>query len=372
MIEFLLLLAIVIYTLRSVIFIYGAYLERSKSLEFVDNNSIDFVSVVVPARNEENNIKECLESIADNNLDKSQYEIIAVNDRSTDRTGDIIENLKEKIPNLVPIHITEETSNPNLKGKPGALQKGIENAKGNIVIMTDADCTFKKNWIETIKKAFTDPKLSFLASFTSIKGKNFFENMQAIEWIMLHSMASAGLAFRQPLGCYGNNIAIRKKDFFEVGGYYKIRFSVTEDLALIRTLVENGKFVRYHPHPDSLVFTKPCKNFAELKSQHHRWATGGLELGWKAVLFVFTTAVFWLALLLSLLTLNFLWFFIIAGARLVWDSILMIPQLIRLNEQRLFKWLIPSILILMIWELIIPFLLLNKKVVWKGQVFEKK
>ncbi len=372
MIELLVLFAIIIYTIRSVTFIYGAYLERIKPLNTSDNNSINFVSVVVPARNEEHNIKECLESIAENNYDKNKYEIIAVNDRSTDKTGIIIESLKEKILNLVPVHITDETSNPNLKGKPGALQRGIETAKGDIVIMTDADCTYKKEWLATIHKAFNDQKLSFLASFTSIKGKNFFENMQAIEWIMLHSMASAGLAFRHPLGCYGNNIAIRRNDFFEIGGYYEIKFSVTEDLALIRTLVNRGKFVRYHPHPDSLIFTKPCKNFTELKSQHHRWATGGLELGWKAALFVFTTAVFWLGLLLSILSFNPLWVFAIIATRLLWDSILMIPQLIRLKEQRLIKWLIPSIFVLMIWELIIPFLLLDKKVVWKGQVFEQK
>ncbi len=371
MIELVFYLAIIIYLCRSIIFIYGAFLERKRNLSFYPDEIINFVSIVVPSRNEENNVRQCLESIANCSYPKDKYEIIAVNDRSTDRTPEIIESLTEDIPNLVPVHITEETSNPNLRGKPGALQAGIEKAKGEIVVMTDADCTFKHTWIEAIKNAFTDSKLTFLASFTSIKGKNFFENMQAIEWIMLHSMASAGLAFKHPLGCYGNNISIRRDAFFEVGGYHHIGFSVTEDLALIRTLVNDKKFVRYHPHSDSIVFTKPCNNLSELISQHHRWATGGLELGWKAFSFVVTTAIYWLGIFASIVTLQPLWLIIIIGTRLILDSIFMLPQLIKLRENRLIKWLIPSILVLMVWELVIPFLLLNKKVVWKGQVFSK-
>lgn len=370
MFEIIITISIVTYIIRSMIFHLGSIHERNKKFRR-DESYRPFVSVVVPSRNEEHNIRDCIKSVAANDYPIDKFEIIAINDRSTDKTGEIIDSMSNEVRNLHPLHVSEGNANHNLRGKPGALQAGISKAKGEIILMTDADCRVPDNWISTIVHEYSNEKIRLMASYTTIRGKKFFHHMQAIEWFMLHTMASAGLTLKQPLGCYGNNMSIRRNDFFDLGGYEKIKFSVTEDLALLRELVRSGRLARYFANVGSMVETMPCNSIKELIDQHHRWARGGMSLGWRAVLFVTSTFMFWLGLILSIFLMSWQLTLAILAIRLICDTVILLPVLNRLRERRLYPWLIPSILVLMIWELVVPFLLLNPHVRWKGQIFAK-
>ena len=214
----LILIAIVVYSIRGMIFILGAFIESLKKQK--QNNFYQpFISVVVPARNEENNIENCLISLKNNNYPQEKFEIIAVNDRSTDSTLEKLEKFRGIIPNLKIVDITEANKISNLKGKPGALQAGINEAKGEIILMTDADCIVGNNWIETIVNEYAEKNISLVASFTNVIGNRIFDKIQAVEWVYMHTMASAGVGLNQPLGCYGNNLSFRKEEFDKLGGY---------------------------------------------------------------------------------------------------------------------------------------------------------
>ena len=119
-----------------------------------NNKNLSFVSVVVPARNEEKNIRNCINSILNSNYPKEKYEIIIVNDRSTDNTLQVINELANANPNIKICNIKSETEKRNLQGKPGAIKVGIDAAAGEIIMMTDADCTVNENWILTVANSF--------------------------------------------------------------------------------------------------------------------------------------------------------------------------------------------------------------------------
>ncbi|MDQ1266509.1 MAG: hypothetical protein QG635_1661 [Bacteroidota bacterium] len=371
MIITILISSLIIFILRTILFSIGAYRERNKKLIQKEQSENPYISIVVPARNEENNIAACIESISKNKYPSYKFEIIAVNDRSTDHTSEILSNLKQKYDNLKIIEISEEIAKKNLRGKPGALQAGIEAAKGDIVIMTDADCTVTPKWLETISENFNNPEIALVPSFTNVKGNRIFDKLQAVEWIYMHTMAMGGAGLNIILGCFGNNLSVRKNNFINIGGYEKIKFSVTEDYALMNAIAQTGAKINYVCSPDSLVSTLPCGNIKEYLSQHHRWATGGIDLGWKAVFFVGSTVAVWLGLLLSIISGNINWFITIFSARLLGDFALISPSIIKLRLKKLLKWLLPSVIFFMIIELIVPFLLLDKKIIWKGQVFRK-
>ncbi len=367
----LILITLVIYSIRGIIFIIGAIKERKKA--FV--NSVDyipFVSIVVPARNEEQNIRNCIESLAMNSYPKDKYEIIAVDDRSTDQTLEILNKLNLAIDNLCVVAINETNKIQSLKGKPGALQYGINNAKGEIILMTDADCIVGPEWIRTIVNEFADKDVALVASFTNVIGNKIFDKIQAVEWVYMHTMASAGVGLNQPLGCYGNNLSFRKKDFDALGGYSGIDFSVTEDLALLQAMVSSGKKIRYLTHPESDVDTFPCLTLGEYFKQHHRWAIGGLALGWRATVFIVTSASLWIGIILSIIDMNFILLSCVFANRILWDYLLIGSSLAKLRKHELHQWIPVSIIFLSFAELIIPFLLLKPNVEWKGQVFNKK
>lgn len=366
------LIAIVLFFARTLFFFIGGIIERRRNRNIRDDNNKPFISVVIPSRNEENNILNCIKSIAANDYPIDRFEIIAINDRSDDHTGQILDELKNTIPNLKVLHIHHESEKKNLRGKPGALQFGIESSKGDIILMTDADCTANPKWLRSHAAMYANDSYGLAAAYTDIKGNRPFDKLQATEWVYMHAMAIGGIGCNIPLSCYGNNVSVRASDFRNVGGYRKIKFSITEDLALVHAIYNSGKKIRYSSVPDSQVRTLPNPNFKEYFRQHHRWAIGGLALGWKATAFVLTSLSIWVALALSLIFSEFAWFGIVLGTRVVLDSILLLPNLRTVGRTDLIKWIFPSILFFMSMELVAPFFLFSQNINWKDQIFKKE
>lgn len=370
-IDIIIIISIIILLSRTIIFSIGSFIERNKKIEFFDDFEFPFVSVVVPARNEEENIEICINSISKSDYPIDKYEIIAVNDRSNDRTLDILLSLQNHISNLKVVNIDEAHQHINLKGKPGALQSGIDEANGEIIMMTDADCKVGSKWIKKISACYKNKKIGFVASFTNIEGKGLFNRIQAIEWIYMHTLGCAGIGLGQPLGCFGNNISIRKSDFDEIGGFEKIRFSVTEDLALITEFHKQGKGIIYLVDEDADIETLPCRTFGEYFKQHHRWAVGGMELGWKAVFFVLSSLSLWVGLITSMIISNYWLFATFLLLRIIGDYIVILPSILRLKKKELIGWIVPSVIFFVALEIIVPFLLFKKTISWKDQSFKR-
>ncbi len=369
--DIILIISVIILISRIALFSIGAYLERNKKIEFYDESDNPMVSVVVPARNEEANIENCINSIAESDYPVEKYEIIAVNDRSTDRTGEILDDLSKNIKNLKIVSIDEAHHHQNLKGKPGALQSGIDEAQGDIILMTDADCKVGSKWIKKISSCYKDKNIGFVASFTNIDGEGLFDRIQAIEWIYMHTLACAGIGLGQPLGCFGNNISVRKSVFDQIGGFEKIRFSVTEDLALITEFHNQGKGIIYFVDKDADIDTLPCKTIGEYIKQHHRWAIGGMELGLKAVFFVISSVSLWVGIIISLITGNYLMAALFPLIRIIGDYIIILPSILRLKKIKLIGWIIPAVMFFILLEILAPFLLFKKTITWKDQSFKR-
>jgi glycosyltransferase involved in cell wall biosynthesis len=109
----------------------------------VEELSPDKVSIIIPGRNEEQNIGRCLDSILDQTLPKTQVEIIVVDDGSSDKTASIVRTYFEK--NVRLLQLSDEAG-----GKKAALTKGIETASHPLIVTTDADCIYPNNWLNTL------------------------------------------------------------------------------------------------------------------------------------------------------------------------------------------------------------------------------
>lgn len=371
MFEIIFVLSIGILALRIILFLIGARIESHKPIPELRESELPFVSVIIPARNEESKIEQCILSIAKNNYPIDKYEIIAINDRSIDDTGALLDDLCKIVPNLKVIHNDSRKALKNLQGKPGALQLAINNSFGEIFIMTDADCTVSENWIITHAKCYKDKNLGLTAAFTNTDGDNLFSKVQAVEWLYMHTMAIAGIGLKAPLSCYGNNMSVSRKSFDELGGYANIKFSITEDLALLHATYKSGWHVRHLSNSESSITTMPNKTFGEYINQHHRWAVGALALGWKAFFFALSSIAMWTGLIVSAIIQDWCWFSIILASRFLLDSVLSIPAMIRLKRTDLIKYLVPAIFFMMFIELLAPFFLLKRNVSWKGQVFKE-
>lgn len=270
-VETVLFMALAMYLIQVAAFLYGI---RRKT-DFQPGNSTPYVSVIIAARNEEENIKSCVLSVSNQTYSSSLYEVIVVDDNSADETAAICNELSKTISNLTVVHTG---NNRDFGGKTNALILGIEQSKGEIILVTDADCLVPRTWISSTVSQY-DERVGIVGGMTLQQATTPFQGMQSLDWAYLLGIASSAATLRNPLSTIGNNLSFRRKAYDDVGGYRSIHFSVTEDYALFQAIVKSGKWdYRYPIDPNLLVISKPCRTFKEVLRQKHRWGKGGLDM----------------------------------------------------------------------------------------------
>jgi cellulose synthase/poly-beta-1,6-N-acetylglucosamine synthase-like glycosyltransferase len=268
--ELFLILVTIAYILLVIVFILGIRKPRDNN-----SNAKPFVSVVIAARNEETNLPACLDSVLHQTYPSDLFEVIVINDNSTDNTVEICTAYMKEHANL---HFTHATENTKIRGKANALACGIDIAVGEVILITDADCRVPPTWIEHTARRYT-PDVGLIGGVTLPRNKDIFTGIQALDWAFTLAMAASTAALGHQHGSIGNNLSFRKKAYDEVGGYRNLKFSVTEDYTIVQAIINSKKWNYLYPiDPLVLVVTEPCTNFKALLRQKHRWGKGALDM----------------------------------------------------------------------------------------------
>jgi cellulose synthase/poly-beta-1,6-N-acetylglucosamine synthase-like glycosyltransferase len=364
--EFFLTIASAMYSLRLMYFAIGQLRAGRPAKRQADTRR---VSIIIPARNEESNLHRCIESLRKLQYPEHLLVIIIVNDRSTDATASIIEQAAATWSVITTVHRTEAEARENLRGKPGALQAGVDRASGDVLLFTDADCVVEPDWVHTMIAPFNNECVKMVCGFTTIEHSSAFGILQDVEWLYTHSMAQGSLTNGIPIGCFGNNLAVDAGAFRALGGYNVVSFSITEDLALLQAMVRAGHDVAYICSADSAVETLPCNTLMEYLQQKQRWVRGGTQLGWRATIFVTTSVTYWAGLAFSIIMQSASWALAFLALRAIGDGILIGLSVVRLRRWSSIPAIAPCLIILLLLELILPIMALRKRVQWKGQTF---
>ncbi|MBI3004394.1 MAG: glycosyltransferase [Ignavibacteriales bacterium] len=263
----------VFYSLVVLIFIIGLF--RTK---YARSLRTPRVSVIVAARNEEANLKALLPNLL--TQDYPSFEIIIANDRSSDNTTAILNKYRQKFRNL---KVVEITSTPKaMPPKKNALASAIKLSKGEILCFTDADCLPPKRWISEIVAAFDDT-VGLVAGYSPYDGtllakrstgflKSLFQKFIAYEELKAAACSAGGIGVNKGWLCTGRNLAYRREVYDEVGGFERIKHSVSGDDDLFLQLVRRTTKwkIRYMTSPTSFVRTRPPGSFREFVEQRKR------------------------------------------------------------------------------------------------------
>lgn len=242
-------------------------------------SKINKISIIIPARDEENNIATVLDSVLNQNYPNDMYEVIIVNDRSTDKTASIVAEFESKYSNLKVITITEPGK--VLTGKQNALDIGIKSAEGDIILLTDADCIVDKNWVKSMNRFFFNEQIGIVVGKTEIleeTSNSFLYKIQALTHRMLMEAAQIPIIFGFYTSGMGNNLAIRKKGYFEIGGYEGLGSSILDDEILVRGFAIKGYKIAAAFNQNSVVHTKYMDSYGKMFKQHKRWVLGSLNI----------------------------------------------------------------------------------------------
>jgi len=355
-----------VFLILHIIFLIG-YLRSSK-LEQISGRILPSVSIIVAARNEEKVIRSCIESLKKIKYTGSELEIILVNDQSTDLTRELM--LKETSSDTrFKVIDTGTSSESGLKGKPRAIDIAIRQAKGELILMTDADCTVHENWAEETVKYYTQ-KTGMVCGFTKIAYEHsLFAKVQAIDWIYLQAIATCSSGINLHTSCIGNNLSVRKDTYLLLGGYNKIKFSVTEDLALMRRIHKGKLFdVKYPVNPFCLVTTQECKNLKELYNQKKRWFRGGIGINFLGYILGTELYIVNLIFLTGFLYLSPAIYLISVLLKIIAELLIIIPVCIKFRYSRLMEYYILFEIYFALYGLLLPFTFLTgKNINWKGR-----
>ncbi len=359
--EILLLCSLVAYSLEFLFLRIGL----SKADKLVKKNLAEpTVTVIVAARNEEHNIEPCLTSLVKLDYPHDKMEILVINDHSTDKTFEIMTRFSEQYGFLRAMQAKKESG--NLKGKTNAITQAIESSTGEILLFTDADCIVSPAWIRETVQCF-DEQTGVVGGFTVLQANSVFEGIQALDWLILFSTSSGTAGWKIPLTAIGNNLSVRRAAYEETGGYRKIPFSVTEDYALVRAILEKTNYKLHFPLlKNAFISSYACDSWKQLYRQKQRWGIGGLDMITHGFLIL---AVSWTMSLLILLGIVFsslpLWGGIVA-TKIIIDTIYIFSLLRKINRISYLRYILLFEVYFTCYVILIPFVaLFSKNAVWK-------
>lgn len=225
------------------------------------------LTLLIAFRNELDNLPKLVEELL--KIDFLGLKIILVDDQSED--GSFV-FLKEKLQSDQRISIVKS---PGI-GKKRAIQFGVKVAETELILCSDADCTFPADWVFKMAQPFSDPKIQLVAGPVISQGDaTFFQRFQQIEWSSILLLTQYFFYQKQPIMCSGANLTYRKSAFEAVNSYDQNWQHLSgDDEFLLKKIARHfgAGSCEYLPFRESLVFTKAQNSFPLLLNQRVRWA----------------------------------------------------------------------------------------------------
>jgi cellulose synthase/poly-beta-1,6-N-acetylglucosamine synthase-like glycosyltransferase len=279
------------------------------------------ISVLVPARNEEANIGACIDSLLEQSYPKAQFEVIVIDDDSTDRTWEIVSDGRYAYRQIKAAQLPKPGPGtlPTGAHKKKAIETGISLATGELIVTTDADCRFHPDWLSTIAAFYDATGARFIAAPVRIgqdsptaseklssplrqhsQHPSLLAIFQTLDFITLQGITGAAVYKNFHSMCNGANLAYTKETFYEVEGFRGI-----DDIASGDDMLLMYKIYKRHPgkifflkNSHAIVSTKEAADWHSFLNQRIRWAS-------KADRYE-DRRIFWALLLVYLVNISFL------------------------------------------------------------------
>lgn len=243
-----------------------AIISCMKKLGEKDYSYQPFVSIIVPTYNEEKVIKRRIENLLCLNYPKDKYEVIVVDSGSKDRTVELVENIITQDPNP-PLKLIREKER---KGKASAINLSKNHAKGNIVLITDANSLFDKNVLREMMPHFKNPGVGAVSGRYFISNPNkILSSSEAFYWEIEH-ITFLGESHLDSISTVIGTISAWRKELMN------FRYTtITEDLDMTIQIRRKGYKIKYDP--DAIVYEPSATTSEDQIKQRKRTSTGTIQ-----------------------------------------------------------------------------------------------
>ena len=254
-----------------IIFLANGFHKLKNFNEDLKNQKTKF-SIIIPFRNEAENLPKLLESIVRLNYPKELCEFIFVNDDSNDDSSNIIKRFFANAQNDIQIINNKRVSN---SPKKDAITTAIQIAKYNWIVTTDADCLLPKNWLKTFDNFIQQNNPKMIVAPVNYQIKNsFLHRFQLLDFMSMQGTTIGGFGIDFPFMCNGANLGYKKDEFIKLNGFEgNNHIASGDDVFLFEKFLENDKnSVQFIKSQETIVTTFPVDSWTGLIQQRVRWA----------------------------------------------------------------------------------------------------
>ncbi len=261
----------VTYIVFAILFYFGF-----KRYAPVYDYCIKRLSIVIAAHNEAHNLHALMMSLINQTYPSEFYEIIIADDDSTDDTAQTIRSYQSSNSNVRYLKITGRDN--VISPKKNALRQAISNARGDIILTTDADCLVPLTWVESMAQAFTDD-VSMVAGYSRTcipewAKASLLHKYEHFDFTATYMVLCGGYTTGRSFACIGQNLAYRVSAFNDVGGFEKIEHLISgDDVNLMQLMRLKGHKIIFNFNQKSFVHTHPIDSWKSLINQRTRWAS---------------------------------------------------------------------------------------------------
>ena len=239
------------------------------------NPATPSVSVIIPAHNEEDKLGATLASLSQQRYE-GELEFVIVNDRSRDATQAIIQDFVERDPRFRFVNVSEPSR--RLAPKVNAVNVGIANSKGEIILTSDADCQYEATWVSGMVSHF-EPDVAMVIGYVESTqpgdGAGAVQRFESTDWLSLMLTSMSLTHFGWKFASSANNQGYRRSAFEEIGGFGASGRAPSGDEDLLTQRMgrlQAGRIV-FASDPAIRVFTQPMPSAFTLLNQRRRWVS---------------------------------------------------------------------------------------------------
>lgn len=261
------------------------YLARGIHNNYPTRNDDPTVSIVIPVRNEEHQIRGILDSLLLVDYPPEKLEIIVVNDFSEDRTREIARSYQNRFSCRYDVRDAYDEPDGKLILKTRPLAQGIDVASGEIILMTDADCTVPKDWVRSMVAYYTND-VGMVCGTTlphpRENAKSSLTPLETLDWLFLLGSCTGMSGKGHPQALIGNNYSVRKSAYEDIGTFRSLAIADLDDIVLLKAMEQSGRWKIVFPaYRGVMVYTRPLQSLLELARQRRRWLKGIRHVGWR-------------------------------------------------------------------------------------------
>ena len=275
------LIALLVYS-----FLIDYYRRSWNRISSVDIQEVEDVrvSVVVAVRNEEKNLPELIAHLERQNFPKTLFEVIIVNDHSTDGTGQLLHSLTNSDASIKILQLPE-----GITSKKKAIEEGVRASSGELIITTDADCRMNDLWIRSFAACYKRTGAQFIAAPVKMEGTfSLLDVFQSLDFLAMQAITGASVNNGFHTMCNGANLAYTKAAFVEVKGFEGIdEIPSGDDMLLMhKILTRYPNKVLYMKDAAAIVTTPPESSWKKFLHQRIRWASKAVHYKDKRIIYV--------------------------------------------------------------------------------------